>query len=242
MATSNDDPPNEQSPDELTVLVTGASRGIGLEFVRAWLGRGATVIATARNPASAEELQSLLNHHEDHLRVLQMDVKDERSVELCASSLPATKIDILINNAGILSVETLDNMDFGAVLEQFKVNALGALRVTHALLGSLGEGSRVINMTSRMGSLDDNTSGGYYGYRMSKAALNMATRSLAVDLKNRGIIVVAMHPGIVQTDMTRGFGMLTPHDSVQGINQVIDRLTMEQTGLFLHYQGTTLPW
>jgi NAD(P)-dependent dehydrogenase (short-subunit alcohol dehydrogenase family) len=133
-------------------------------------------------------------------------------------------------------------MDFGALLEQFKVNALGALRVTHALLGNLRDGARIINMTSRMGSLDDNTSGGYYGYRMSKAALHMATRSLAVDLKNRGIAVIAMHPGMVQTDMTRGFGMLTPEASVAGMNQVIDKLTIEQTGLFLHYQGTSLPW
>jgi NAD(P)-dependent dehydrogenase (short-subunit alcohol dehydrogenase family) len=93
-----------------------------------------------------------------------------------------------------------------------------------------------------MCSLDDNTSGGYYGYRMSKAALNMATRSLAVDLKGRGIVVVAMHPGMVQTDMTRGFGMLTPAESVAGMVQVIDKLTPEQTGQFLHYQGTTLPW
>jgi NAD(P)-dependent dehydrogenase (short-subunit alcohol dehydrogenase family) len=225
-----------------TVLVTGASRGIGLEFVRQWLERGSQVIAAARNPGSSSALSALLDRHPDHLRVMQADVADERSVELMASALGNTEIDILINNAGVLTVETLDNMDFSALLEQFKINALGAVRVTHALLNNLREGARIINMTSRMGSLDDNTSGGYYGYRMSKAALNMATRSLAVDLKSRGIAVIAMHPGMVQTDMTRGFGMLTPEASVVGINQVIDKLTLEQSGLFLHYQGTPLPW
>jgi NAD(P)-dependent dehydrogenase (short-subunit alcohol dehydrogenase family) len=225
-----------------TVLVTGASRGIGLEFVKQWLARGAEVIATAREPSAATELSSLIDRYGDRLRVMQLDVTDDRSVELLAGSLGNVQVDLLINNAGILTVETLDNMDFGAILAQFQTNALGALRVTHAVLDNLREGSRVVNMTSRMGSLDDNTSGGYYGYRMSKAALNMATRSLAVDLKSRGIAVIAMHPGMVQTDMTRGFGMLTPEASVTGINQVIDKLSMDQTGLFLHYQGTTLPW
>jgi len=231
------------NPRQLTVLVTGASRGIGLEFVKQWLARGARVIAGARNVAGASELSALLGRHGDEqLRILPLDVADGRSVEHMASDIGNTEVDLLINNAGILSVETLDNMDFGAILEQFKVNALGALRVTHALLGNLRDGARIINLSSRMGSLDDNTSGGYYGYRMSKAALHMATRSLAVDLKSRGIIVVALHPGMVQTDMTRGFGMLTPEASVTGINQLIDKLTLEQSGLFLHYQGTPLPW
>jgi NAD(P)-dependent dehydrogenase (short-subunit alcohol dehydrogenase family) len=223
--------------------VTGASRGIGLEFVRQWLERGSLVIAAARDPSSSNELSALLDRYtEQQLRVMQMDVTDERSVELLANSIGNTQIDVLINNAAVLTVETLDNMDFGAILEQFKINALGALRVTHALLGNLHEGTCIINMTSRMGSLDDNTSGGYYGYRMSKAALNMATRSLAVDLKSRGITVIAIHPGSVQTDMTRGYGMITPETCVAGINQIIDKLTLEQSGLFLHFQGTPLPW
>jgi NAD(P)-dependent dehydrogenase (short-subunit alcohol dehydrogenase family) len=233
----------EAKPPQFTVLVTGASRGIGLEFVRQWLAKGANVIAGARNPNSSTELSSLLDSEsEGRLKLVQLDVADERSVEHLAGAVGTSEIDLLINNAGILTVETLDNMDFGAILEQFKINALGALRVTHTLLGSLRDGARIINMTSRMGSLDDNTSGGYYGYRMSKAALNMVTRSLAVDLKSRGIVVIAMHPGMVQTDMTRGFGMLTAEASVAGINQVIEKLSMDQTGLFLHYQGTPLPW
>ncbi len=225
-----------------TVLVTGCSRGLGLEFVRQWLARGSLVIAAARNPDSSAELSALLDQHGEQLRVLQLDVADERSVEVFASEVGNIEIDILINNAGILTIETLAKMDFGAILEQFKVNALGALRITQALLGNLRDGARIVNITSRMGSLDDNTSGGYYGYRMSKAALNMATRSLAVDLKSRGIIVVALHPGMVQTDMTRSYGMLTPEASVTGVNQLIDKLTLDQSGLFLHYQGTPLPW
>ncbi len=239
----DDNQTEDASPRQLNVLVTGASRGMGLEFVKQWLARGAQVIATARNPSGATELSALLDRYpEDQLRILQLDVTDARSVAQMASALGNTEIDILINNAGLLRAETLDNMDFASVLEQFKINALGTLRVTHAVLGNLRDGARIINMTSRMGSLDDNTSGGYYGYRMSKAALNMTTRSLAVDLKSRGIIVIALHPGSVQTDMTRGFGMLTPEASVAGINQLIDKLTLEQSGLFLHYQGTSLPW
>lgn len=232
----------ETSQRPFTVLVTGASRGIGLEFARAWLARGAYVIATARTPSAATELQALREQHSEQLRIMQLDIKDERSIELLSGALGNTQVDLLINNAGIMHVESLDSMDFASIMEQFKVNALGPLHVTQSLLQNLIDGAKVVNLTSRMGSLDDNTSGGYYGYRMSKAALNMATRSLAVDLKSRDIIVIAMHPGMVQTDMTRGFGMMTPAESVASINQIIDGLTMEQSGLFLHYQGTTLPW
>lgn len=237
-----DETTNQQPSGTRTVLVTGASRGLGLEFARSWIGRGAYVIATARSMAGSEELVELQKEHPEQLRLLQLDVKDDRSIEQMASAVGNTPVDLLINNAGVLHVETLSNMDFAHILDQFRVNALGALQVTHTLVGNLGDGSRVVNITSRMGSLDDNTSGGYYGYRMSYAAQNMATRSLAVDLKSRGIIVVAMHPGMVQTDMTRGFGMLTAAESVAGMNDVIAALTPQQTGLFLHYQGTTLPW
>ena len=236
-----DDTTNQRSSAG-TVLVTGASRGLGIEFARSWLARGAHVIATARNLSTAEELQGLAKENPGQLRLLQLDVKEERSIEALADALGNTSIDLLINNAGVLHVETITNMDFVRILEQFQVNALGTLQVTHSLLGNLASGSRVVNITSRMGSLDDNTSGGYYGYRMSYAAQNMATRSLAVDCKSRGVTVVAMHPGMVQTDMTRGFGMLTPAESVAGMNEVIASLSMDQTGLFLHYQGTTLPW
>jgi NAD(P)-dependent dehydrogenase (short-subunit alcohol dehydrogenase family) len=235
---TNQDPPGGIG----TVLVTGASRGLGLEFARTWLERGAYVIATARSTTESEELTTLHREHPERLRLMQLDVKEERSIELLSSALGKTRLDLLINNAGVLHVETLANMDFSSILDQFRVNALGALQVTYSLLGNLVDGSRVVNITSRMGSLDDNTSGGYYGYRMSYAAQNMATRSLAVDLKSRSITVVAMHPGIVQTDMTRGFGMLTAAESVTGMNEVIAGLTLEQTGLFLHYRGTTLPW
>ena len=226
-------------------LVTGGGRGIGRAISIGLAQDGAAVAVNYTRDeeaaqATVDAIAALGGRAKAYRASVESFDDDRAMVEAVLADFG--KIDILINNAGILSVETLDNMDFGAVLEQFKVNALGALRVTHALLGSLGEGSRIINMTSRMGSLDDNTSGGYYGYRMSKAALNMATRSLAVDLKSRGIIVVAMHPGIVQTDMTRGFGMLTAAESVAGMNEVIAGLSLDQTGLFLHYQGTTLPW
>lgn len=228
--------------DAGAVLITGANRGIGLEFVRSWLERGSTVFACCRVPTTASALSSLQDQYQNRLQVVALDLMDEHSVDSMAEAIGNTKIDLLINNAGILEVETLDKLNFSSVLQQFRVNALGALMVTRALLSNLREGAKIVNVSSRMGSLDDNTSGGYYGYRMSKAALNMATRSLAVDMKKRGVIVIAIHPGMVQTDLTRGYGMMTAAESVAEMNCVIDRLTPEQTGQFVQYQGTNVPW
>lgn len=217
-------------------VVTGANRGIGLALAAALAKRGGHVVATCRTSSPALDALGVEV-------VSGVDVATDAGIAALVAAVGSRAIDLLVNNAGILVWgDQLGALNLDGIRKQFEVNALAPLRVTDALRDRLGKGAKVALITSRMGSIEDNGSGGAYGYRMSKAALNMATRSLAVDLKSRGIIVVAMHPGMVQTDLTRGFGMLTPAESVSGMNQVIDKLTLEQTGLFLHYQGTTLPW
>ena len=216
------------------VLITGANRGIGLELCKQLLARGDEVIAVCRN--ASDELQQL------NLRVVEdVDVSSDTSVRELQGQLANVELDWLINNAGILSVEPLDNLDFEAMERQFRVNALGPLRVTTALLANLSAGARVGIITSRMGSIDDNTSGGYYGYRMSKAAVNMAGMSLARDLKDRGIAVALLHPGMVATDMTGGQGVPTGQ-SASGLIQRMDELNMSETGSFWHAEGERLPW
>lgn len=216
------------------ILITGANRGIGLELCRQLALRGEQVVAVCRKAGS--ELQSL------DLRVIEgVDVNDPESIESLSAQLGKMKLDWLINNAGILSVESLENLDFKAMERQFSVNALGPLRVTAALLEKLGPGSKIGIITSRMGSVEDNTSGGYYGYRMSKAAVNMAGMSLARDLQERRIAVALLHPGMVATEMTGGRGV-SPEHSASGLIQRMDTLDLSLTGRFWHAEGEQLPW
>ena len=219
-----------------TYLVTGANRGIGYEYCRQLQARGETVIAVCRT--ASEELQQLGVQVEEGI-----DITSDASVADLQTRLRDTAIDVLINNAGILKRVTLEDLDFDCIREQFEVNALGALRVTHALLPHLKANSKIVMMTSRMGSIGDNTSGSSYGYRMSKVALSMAGKSLAHDLKPRGIAVAILHPGLVQTRMTNfTTGGITPEDSVKGLLARIDELTLENTGTFWHANGEVLPW
>lgn len=217
-----------------TVLITGANRGIGLELARRCRAQGHDVIAVCRQ--SSAELDDL------GVRVISgVDVGDEESVDLLVKSLGGQRIDWLVNNAGILERTSLDHLDFESMERQFRVNSLGPLRVTAALLPNLGEGSRVFIITSRMGSIDDNTSGGAYGYRMSKTAVNMAGKSLAVDLKDRGIAVFLLHPGWVATEMTDRTG-IDVRESAAGLYERMNTLDMDQTGTFWHQEGYPLPW
>ena len=216
------------------ILITGANRGIGLELCRQLLARGDEVIAVCRRVS--DELMAL------KLRVIEgIDVSSDESIRGLQNETGLESLDWLINNAGILSVENLDNLDFAAMERQFRVNALGPLRVTAALLPKLGAGAKIGIITSRMGSVEDNTSGGYYGYRMSKAAVNMAGVNLARDLQQSGIAVVLLHPGMVATEMTGGRG-ISPQQSVRGLIQRMDALNMAQTGSFRHAEGEQLPW
>ena len=218
-----------------TVVVTGANRGIGLEFCRQLKERGEQVIALCRS--SSEALDAL------GVRVVTgVDVSDQASLDTFAASLGDEKIDILINNAGILKRETLEEMDYDTIFKQFEVNSVGPLRVTHTLLPHLAEGAKIALVTSRMGSIADNTSGSRYGYRMSKAALNMAGVSLAHDLKDRSISVAILHPGFVRTDMTGRQGMIDADQSAAGLIQRIDELNLDNSGTFWHTNGEVLPW
>jgi len=216
------------------VLITGANRGIGLELCRQLTERGDQVIAVCRNASDA--LRDL------GVRVIDdVDVSSDASVNALRDRLEDERLDWLINNAGVLSVERLDSLDFAAMERQFSINSLGPLRVTAALLSNLAVGAKVGIVTSRMGSIEDNTSGGYYGYRMSKAAVNMAGMSLARDLLDQGIAVTLLHPGMVATDMTGGQGVPV-EQSASGLIQRMDALDIFATGSFWHAQGERLPW
>ena len=217
-----------------TILVTGANRGIGLELCRQLASRGDQVFAACRR--ASEELQELpVQVFED------VDVTSDESVEQLARTLAGVDIDVLVNNAGILTSETLDDLDFDRMRMQYEVNSLGPLRITKALLDNLHEGSKVIILSSRVGSMEDNSSGGNYGYRMSKAAVNMAGVNLALDLGRRQIPVMILHPGMVATEMTGSTG-IAPAESVTGLIERIDELTMAETGSFWHAEGYRLPW
>lgn len=171
-----------------------------------------------------------------------VEVSSAAGVEKLALAVGQREVSLLINNAGILAHETLDSLDFDSIRRQFEVNALGPLRVTAALAGRLVSGSKVALITSRMGSIADNGSGAYYGYRMSKAALNMAGASLAQDLKRRGIAVALLHPGMVRTKMTGNNGNLEPADAARGLLARIDALDLASSGGFWHMNGERLPW
>jgi len=217
-----------------TWLVTGCNRGIGLELARQLVGRGETVIGACRSPS--DELQAL------GCRVIDgVDVATDEGVARLATELGEEAVDVLVNNAGVLTRDSLDEPDFDAMLTQFEVNAIGPLRVSRALLDNLGTGSKVAIVTSRMGSVSDNSSGGYYGYRASKAAVNIIGMSLARDLEGRGIAVTLLHPGMVATDMTGGQG-ISPATSAGGLIERIDELDLNTSGGFWHAEGYKLPW
>jgi short-subunit dehydrogenase len=217
-----------------TYLITGANRGIGYEYCRQLLNRGDKPIAVCRN--SSPELDAL------EIRVIKgIDMTQDQDLALLQNQLKGEPIDVLINNAGIIESVSLANLDIESIRRQFEVNALSPLRVTHALLGNLASGSKVVMMTSRMGSIDDNTSGGSYGYRMSKVALCMVGKSLSLDLRPKRIAVGILHPGLVQTRMT-GFSGITTETAVRGLLVRIDELTLDNTGTFWHSNGEVLPW
>ncbi len=218
-----------------TILITGANRGIGLAFVRHYLHRGERVLAVCRQSSSELDVSGA--------EVFAgVDVADPASITRLQQELKSVVIDVLINNAGILRDERLGSIDYATVLEQFDVNTLGPLRVTEALLGNLGKSAKVALITSRMGSIADNTSGGRYGYRMSKAALNIAGVSLAQDLKSRGISVALLHPGYVQTAMVGFGGDISAEEAARRLIVRIDELNLENSGSFWHSNGEILPW
>ena len=218
-----------------TAVITGANRGIGLALAKEYLAQDWNVIAICRS-ASDELLATKAKI------ISGIDVTDAGAVASLPGLLNDTTIDLLINNAGIFQNESLGSIDYSSIAQQFVVNAEAPLRVTETLLDQLAPNAKIAFITSRMGSIADNTSGAYYGYRMSKAALNAAAMSLTRDLKPRGIAIAILHPGYVQTAMVNFGGDITPNESARGLSQRIAELTLENSGGFWHSNGTQLPW
>ena len=218
-----------------TTVVTGANRGIGLEFCRQLKAHHHEVVAVCRK--ASDELGALGVRVEEGI-----DVASDDDVRALEKRLDVEKIGLLVHNAGILQIDLVFNFDVESVRKQIEVNAIAPIKLTAALLGKLGEGSKIAVVTSQMGSIGDNTSGGMYGYRMSKAAVNAGARSLAHDLRPRGISVAILHPGFVSTDMNSHQGTVKPADSVKGMLARIDALNADNSGTFWNYEGNELPW
>lgn len=218
-----------------TIVITGANRGIGLELARQWQQRGHHVIAVVR--AASDALKAL------GLRIIEgIDVARDDHMPALREALGDSRIDTLYLNAGVMHSETLEKMDFDGIRDQFEINTLGPLRVVCALLDHMHDGGKIGLMTSRMGSIADNDSGGKYGYRISKAGLNAAGKSLAVDLAPRGIAVAILHPGFVRTEMTNGNGHIDPPEAAERLIRRMDELSVQNSGTFWHSDGSTLPW
>ena len=223
-----------------TIVITGANRGIGYAMAKICQQRGDSVYALCRQ--SSAQLDALGVNV-----VAQVDIATQAGIDTAVSALSGISIDLLINNAGILRDEQLSDLNQQTIIEQFNVNALAPLCLSHALLGNLSADSKIGLITSRMGSITDNTSGGRYGYRMSKAALNIAAVSLARDLSAENIAVGIYHPGYVQTEMVNSDGVLNNGDisadvAAQRLIALMDNLTMADSGVFKHSNGETLPW
>lgn len=217
------------------IVVTGANRGIGLELARQLSVRGDTVIALCRQ--SSPELE------ETGAEIIDgIDVGEDSCIDLIRAKLADRDVDILINNAGVLTSEDFLDLDFNRMRRQFEINTLGPLRVTKALDSNFVGGSKIFILSSRVGSLTDNGTGGNYGYRMSKTAVNMVGVNLSHDMKGRGIAVLLLHPGYVKTGMTGGYGNVDAAHSARGLIERIDTLGLAQTGSFWHADGHELPW
>lgn len=218
-----------------TVLITGANRGIGLALTQLMLREGAHVIAVCRQ--SSEALS------DSGAEVIEgIDVTSEESVQKLARAMEGRDLDWVVNNAGVLEQDSVEHLDFEAMVRQFRVNTLGPLRLTVALRENLDEGSKAFVISSAVGSIGDNSSGGLYGYRVSKAAVNMAFKNLSIDFRDDGIGVFILHPGYVQTDMTGGQGNVDAEESASGLIARMKELDLSQTGTFRHARGHDLEW
>ena len=226
-------------------LVTGANRGLGLEFVRQLLARGDRVVATCRHPGKATALNPLAGEFPGRLHVLPLDVGDPKSIAELARELPLVceTLDLLVNSAGVLhSGERFGNLGPANLDDSFRTNARGPLLLVQALAPMLVDGARIANITSELGSIATLTRFGTPSYNISKAAQNMATALLAKALATRGIVVLALHPGWVQTDMGGSGATLAPAQSVQGLLQVIDGATLQSSGQFFDWRGEAMAW
>jgi len=225
-----------------SVLITGAGRGIGLEFARQYAETGWQVHATCREPKSASELLTLPGE----VTVHKLDVTHPKQIGHLQRELEGVPIDLLINNAGVIGPRerSIGNMDYDAWEEVLRINTLAPIRIAEAFLDNVlaSDKKLIVSITSVYGSIGSNNSGGSYVYRSSKAALNAAMRSLAIDLQDEGVTVVVFHPGWVRTDMGGPNATVTPQDSVAGMRALIDLLKPSQSGHFYGYDGAEIPW
>jgi len=223
------------------VLITGAGRGIGLEFARRFVAAGCHVHATVRDLSKADALRAL----GDAVTIHTCDVTSTANVEALADLLGDTPIDVLINNAGVLLSrgDSFGNIDLGAFEEVLRVNTVAPVRVAQALAGNVARSDKklIVNISSRMGSISEGGAGAY-SYRTSKAALNMAMATIAKDLQGQGVTVIVVHPGWVRTDMGGSSASLSVEQSVDGLMNVIDGVGLADTGSFINYDGTSIPW
>jgi NAD(P)-dependent dehydrogenase (short-subunit alcohol dehydrogenase family) len=229
-----------------TILITGASRGLGLEFTRQYLTEGWAVIAACRNPGAARGLRDLELKSKGALTVVEIDVTDGASVKRAAGRLQGRAIDVLVNGAGVYggSGQRLGSLDYEDWRQVLEVNLLGPARMCEAFLDGLERSERrlIVTLTSGMGSLADNTSGGSILYRTSKAAVNMLMRTSAIDLTARGITCIVVNPGWVKTDMGGPNAKLSPEESIQALRRVIAKIGPEDSGKFYNYDGREYPW
>ena len=218
-----------------TVVIVGANRGIGLEFCKQYKERGYKVFGLCRKVSS--ELKEL------DVEVIEgIDVSKDTVMEVIGKKWPEEKVDILIHNAGILNPDNYDTSSSEDILKQFEVNTLGPYRVVNAFEKYFGPDCKIGLVSSRVGSVTDNSSGSNYGYRISKSALNMLGKNLSIDLKGKNISVALLHPGYVKTEMTNFNGYIEPPEAAEGLIKRMDELTLENTGSFWHSNGEELPW
>jgi len=230
-----------------TTLITGANRGIGLEFCRQYAADGWRVLACSRYPEKSDELNQLAAQYPELVKVHALDVADHVQIDRLAQLLADESIDLLINNAGIYpdaDKSGFGHTDYAEWIEAFRINTMAPLKMAETFAAQIARGKQktIVTITSKMGSIADNSGGGSYLYRSSKAAVNMVVKSLAIDLKPLGITAVVVHPGWVKTDMGGPNAMIPAEQSVAGMRQVIDSLTLESSGTFFAYDGQVIPW
>lgn len=225
------------------VLITGANRGLGLEFTKQYLADGWNVLACCRHPQSAMQMQALARDN-PNLKIASLDVADFAQIDALALQLKDMPIDLLINNAGVYPASSFGDVDYDDWLEGFKINSMAPLKMAEAFVQQITRSQlkKIATITSKMGSIDDNTSGASYSYRSSKCAVNMVMKSLSIDLKPYGISTITLHPGWVQTDMGGPNGLINVQTSVTGLRKQIADLNLGSTGKFVAYDGKAINW
>ncbi|WP_020483154.1 SDR family oxidoreductase [Methylomonas sp. MK1] len=229
-----------------TVLITGANRGLGLEFCRQYAAADYKVIAACRNPGKAEQLAALAQQY-PHIQIETLDVADFNQIDALASKLSDCKIDVLLNNAGVYGDQAgrgFGQLDYQIWASVLAVNVMAPLKLAEAFLPQVQRSDKrlIVTLSSLMGSMTDNTSGGSILYRSSKAGLNAALKSLSIDLRSAAVGVLILHPGWVRTDMGGPNGLIDAEESVSGMRKVIDNFSLADTGRFVKYDGSALPW